>query len=166
MKGVMILMVKKQAKPEEQLVPVTVRFTKGGYSAICFLSDKYKMSISEIVRTATDDRLSKFLGNIVYIYPDQGEQIMKIIGAVGTEMEKIRIELNRIGVNYNQEMKLKNIEAKYAKRTGFNAIKGKMQEIDDVKNGIDCVDADRIEALIDRYEAITKKAGELLCTLE
>ena len=155
----------KKANSEGRLIPITVRFTTDGYDAICDLAEQYKMSKAEIVRLATDDRLIKYLGNTVYIDKEQGEAVTLAVGKIGTELEKIRLELNRIGVNYNQAQRLKNIQEKYKNRTDFDSIRYRMNEEDEVQSGINAVTEKGIGDLIDRFENLTKEAGDLLCTL-
>lgn len=156
----------REAKPEERMIPITVRFTPDEYDAICYLADKYKMSKAEVVRLATDDRLIKFLGNLIYIDKEQGDKIVRLIGKTGTEIEKIRVELNRIGVNYNQELKLKNLKAKYEGRRDYEALQARIQGENDIKKGINVVSERAIKNLINRFEALTKEVGDMLCTLE
>ena len=78
-------------------------------------------------------------------------------------MEGIRSELKRIGINYNQELKLKHIEKKYAGSSNFDDIAMKAAEEEEIKK--DCLPAKDLDAIMNRYEEATKKVGEQLCRI-
>ena len=102
----------RENEEKEKLIPITVRFSPDGYAALSELSEKYNLSKGEIARIAIDDRLISYLGKVAFADPEDGAEIRKETAKISTEMERIRLELNRIGVNYNQEVRLKNIQAK------------------------------------------------------
>ena len=49
---------------------------------------------------------------MVYVDTQTGKNVEKLMGEIGTELHAIKVELNRIGCNYNQELKVKRMEAK------------------------------------------------------
>ena len=71
------------------------------------------------------------------------------IAELSTEIQRIRNELHRIGINYNQELKLKNIEAKYKNRNDLTQFKAKEKEITEVMNDTELMDK---KQLIDRQK--------------
>lgn len=91
--------------------------------------------------------------------------IHKEIAELGTELEKIRYELNRIGVNYNQEIRIKNIERKYSKRSDYDTLKKKEKEIEEVKSESLKITPNDLRTLIKRYENAMAKAGAVLSKL-
>ena len=62
--------------------------------------------------------------------------VRKELYNIGESLSKIRLELNKIGVNYNQEVKLKNIKQKYGGKTdNMYMLKRMLKEEDEVKAG-------------------------------
>jgi squalene cyclase len=147
------------------LIPVTVRLAPEIYDVISGIADRNDISKAEAVRLAVDNRLLDYVGKVQYVYPEQGKEIRLLLGALATEMQKIRMEINRIGVNYNQEMKLKNIEKKYRNSKGIDSLMLKMKEEEKVKNGIDVVSEEGLNELLDRCDEITKRFGDVKCLL-
>lgn len=147
---------KKDKSLKERLCPITIRFTSGAFEAIGDVARRHNMSKAEIVRLAVDGKLSAYLGNLVYVDNKKAKQIQKAVADLATEMDRIRYELNRIGVNYNQEIRLKNIERKYASQRGnYEAMKRKEKEIDAVKSESLKVSSKDLNTILRRYEEAT-----------
>ena len=91
------------------LLPVTVRFTKSTLNAMQDAAEKSGMSLAEFIRMA----VSMNMKNIRTMDRQQGEEIRKAVLALSDTISKIENELHRIGVNFNQAVKLKQIERKY-----------------------------------------------------
>lgn len=142
----------KSTPKENRLVPITVRFSVGAIEAIGDVAHKHNMTKAEIVRLTVDGKLSTYLGNLVYVDNKKADKIHKEISELGTTLEKIRFELNRIGVNYNQEMRLKNIEKKYSKRSDYDALKMKERELEKVRSESSSLSTDELNELMQRYE--------------
>ena len=157
--------IAKNALNENRLVPITVRFTVGAIEAIGDVAHKHSMTKAEIVRLAVDGRLSTYLGNLVYVDNKKADAIHKEISELGTKLEKIRFELNRIGVNYNQEMKLKNIEKKYSKRTDYDSLRFKEKELEKVKSETLSLSASDLNEIMAQYENALAGASETLGVL-
>lgn len=75
------------------------------------MADEYGVSFSEVLRLAIDGHLEQYLGQVQYMDAEQGKKIRQQCAVLGTQMQSIRNELNRIGVNINQIAKWTNIEA-------------------------------------------------------
>ena len=84
---------------------------------------------------------------------------------LGTKLEKIRFELNRIGVNYNQEMKLKNIEKKYSKRTDYDSLRLKEKEVEKVKSETLNLSQNDLDEIMTKYENALSGAIDTLGVL-
>ncbi len=147
------------------LVPVTVRLAPEIYNVISGIADRNDISKAEAVRLAVDNRILDYVGKVQYVNPEQGKEIKLLLGSLATEMHKIRLEINRIGVNYNQEMKLKNIEKKYANHRDIDSLMEMGREQEQVKKGIDVVSEEGLNALLDRCDSITKRFGDVKCLL-
>ena len=165
-----------------ELVAMTVRFDKGAYNVIGDVAKRNGVSKADIVRFVVDNKLEKYLSDIRYIDENQGRTINKNIIKIGNILVSIRDELNRIGVNYNQEVRLKNLQ---------NKIREKEQEIGrSIKNGgvptmklmneKDALEDQKLQienssselkreellGMMMRMEEIVKEVGDMLCTLE
>lgn len=101
-------------KDENELIQVTIRLPLREKEKIDNLAKSGGCSTAEIIRRAVDGSLSKYCDRVQYVDREQGEAVKKLVGSVYTELSGMRTELSRIGVNYNQEVKLKNLERKYA----------------------------------------------------
>lgn len=95
---------------DEVYKPTTVRFTQEVYEALHEIAAEHGLSVGSVARLAITDRLSRYLGVVKYMDYDQGQQISLQIAGLADTMSQIRNELHRIGVNYNQEIKLRQIE--------------------------------------------------------
>ena len=101
-------------KDENELIQVTIRLPLRVKEKIDNLAKSGGCSTAEIIRRAVDGSLNKYCDGLQYVDREQGEAVKELVGSVYTELSGMRTELNRIGVNYNQEVKLKNLERKYA----------------------------------------------------
>lgn len=101
-------------KDENELIQVTIRLPLREKEKIDNLAKSGGCSTAEIIRRAVDGSLSKYCDRVQYVDVEQGEAVKELLGSVYTELSGMRTELSRIGVNYNQEVKLKNLERKYA----------------------------------------------------
>jgi len=141
------------------MIPVTVRFAPEVMAAIDDIADRHSISKAEIVRLGFQGDLTKYLGNIEYVDTEQGAEIRKLFGGVFTELNRSRIELNRIGVNYNQEMRLKNVRAKYG--GAVDTFIMQMKEEEEILNGINSVRIEEIRQVINHIDSVMKEAGEV-----
>lgn len=146
------------------LRPVTVRFSPDAWRAIRDVAAEHGITQAELVRYAVAGNLYRYLGNVKYIDPKQGEEIQKLVQALMDEVSKVQFELHRIGVNYNQEVKLKAIERKYRNDT-VGKILNEKKEKDAVLNDSNNLSKTELEAIMKRYEMATKEVGELLCRI-
>ena len=136
---------------DNRLVAITIRFTVDAMDVIKQIAEANNMSIAELVRMAVDDRLIKYLQGVVFIDEDQGEKIREELYELGTVLGEIKFELNRIGVNINQQAKIKNMQYKYG------GADGKLDEKENSEY------SGEMENIIRRFEDAAKKAGDALC---
>ena len=134
------------------LRPITVRFTEDAWEAIRDIAESNGLSQAEVVRMAVAGNLSRYLGDIRFVDPKQGEQIRRCVASLVDIVSAIRIELNRIGVNYNQEVRVLNTEAKYGGNGGSGG------------SGTDFPGKD-VDKYISRYEAATRWAVDIINAL-
>ena len=135
---------------------MNIRFTPEVYESLKELSEEFDVSMARIVRLALSDNLSKYLGEVRYVDKEQARQINHNICILGRDLRQIGNQLRRIGINYNQELKLKHIEEKnmsdYEKEQARNQ----------VTKDVELLDKDELESLIARYEKATESLGEAL----
>ena len=154
-------------KQNEKLVALTMRISTEMYEALGRLANDYHVSKASVARVAIADNLAKFFGQVQYVDRQQGEEIRKAIADLCTETSDIRIELNRIGVNYNREMALKNIKAKY-KNIGYDVdlIQMKLDEENQVKKNTKLFNPDDVKELMQRYEKAVAEMERVLCRIQ
>mgnify|MGYP000002117664 CR=1 FL=1 len=148
------------------LKPMTIRFSEEAWDAIEDVAWEHGTNKTELVRMAVVGNLARYLGNIRIVDEVQTAEIKELIKALFDEISAVRIELNRIGVNYNQAIRLKQIERKYAnKGLDVNAISAQYDETEKVKSECKGFSKEDMDALISRYETATKQVGEILCRI-
>lgn len=126
------------------LVLITVRFSPDAYDAISDMADNYNMSKADLVRRCVTGNLAEYLGSVKILDGDQVVEIRTAIRDLFDEVSQVKDELNRVGVNYNQEIHLMN-------REGRHIGSGPALPVDAVNNAIA------------RFETAAREAGELLC---
>lgn len=141
---------------EEKMHALKVRVTPVMHESLKELSDEFDVSVAKIVRLALDNNLVKYLGNVKYVDKQQAQQINNNICTVGYDLREIGNQLRRIGINYNQELKLKHIEEK--NMSDFQ----KQQAMNAVTKDVNLLDKNELENLITRYEKATESLGEAL----
>lgn len=146
---------------ENELVPITVRLSTSIKEEIEELAQDNGVSIAEIIRLALENKLDKFLSQLQYVDRDQGKEILRLQNEIYMQIAGIKTELNRIGVNYNQEVKLKNLERLYQDKILDD--KEFFYQSGAIINECEGFTPDRIDELMDRYEAITKEMREAMC---
>lgn len=150
-----------ESKPKkERLKALTIRVTPSMYDAITSVSEQKSVSKSIVCRLMFTDRLAEYLGTQNYIDKDDSKELIKLLNDLLTTVGQIKSELNRIGINYNQEVRLMHIREK----NGDNVIK-MMQEEKEILNGVNTVNIEDIRKLIDQQDKVITKAGEMACTL-
>ncbi len=131
------------------LKPMTIRFSEEAWDAI-----------EDVAWEHGTNKTERIVDEV------QTAEIKELIKALFDEISAVRIELNRIGVNYNQAIRLKQIERKYAnKGLDVNAISAQYDETEKVKSECKGFSKEDMDALISRYETATKQVGEILCRI-
>lgn len=154
---------------QDRLEKTTVRFTKGALSVIDELAEMNGRTRAEIIRLVVDNRLASYLPKVTFVEHEDALQYRKELADLLTVMEDIRNELHRIGVNYNQELKMKHIKAKYGdlKNMNYDTIAMRRRELDEVEKNTKTLNKQELEQLMQRFEQASQKVGEALCrTLE
>lgn len=149
-----------------KLKPMTIRFSADAWDAIESLARKNDMNKTELVRTALAGNLARYLGTIRIIDERQAAEIKALIKELFNEVSAVKMELHRIGVNYNQAVRLKQIERKYANpKLDVSATLRRFDEEEKVKKECKDFSQENIDALMIRYEKATSEVGEILCRI-
>ena len=93
--------------------PVTVRFARPAYQALAQIASEHDLALADVVRLAVDmdlERLDRRRSKIRFMDAEQGADIQRQLLVLINAMQTVRFELHRIGVNYNQEVKLLHME--------------------------------------------------------
>lgn len=141
----------------EPLLPITVRFAPDVYEAIREIASANGTSQAEIIRMAVAGNLARYLGDIRYIDPEQGEEVKRRVAQLIDAVSGIRNELNRIGVNLNQIARWMNTLAKYGDGDVGDGEAGDGE----VEYGSVFLTGIKLDMLMYRYEQATKEVAEI-----
>lgn len=152
---------------------ITVGFSEKTYNELCGLAEEYGMSLSAVTRIALEENLRIYFGKVRYIDREQAEEIRKTLLEILDSCRKIYNEANRIGVNYNQEIRLKNAEAKYEAikyddGVGVFRRNEAKAEYEAVKSDVEAntyFSKEEVDTLLDEYKNVTKTMQELVCRI-
>ena len=153
-------------RSEKPVRPMTIRFPEDKWAIIEKRAKKAGVNKTDYIRMTFDDNLARYLGNIRIIDEEQAAEIKELIRALLNEISAVKIELHRIGVNYNQEIRLRQIERKYAgSGMDVNTLFQRHAEEEQVKSECRGFSKEDMDDLIARYEKATAKVGEILCRI-
>lgn len=152
----------------EQLVPVTVRLPENRYFQMKELSERFSLSFASVARIALEAELENYLGTVKYIDKEQADKISEAVRELTYECREIKNNIKRIGINYNQEIRLKNITQKYhdvlndKTASEHRRLKARKEYEDAVKSIDDtCLNKTELTELLERFEAAADKAEKL-----
>ena len=152
---------------------ITVGFDEKTYNELCGLAKEFGMSLSAVTRIALEENLRIYFGKVRYIDREQAEEIRKTLLEILDNCRKIYNEMNRIGVNYNQEIRLKNAEAKYEAIKHVDGVgvfrrNEAKAEYEAVKSDVEAntyFSKEKAETLLIEYKNVTEKMQELVCRI-
>ncbi len=155
---------------DTQTVRLSITMLQSAHDKIEELSNELGVSMAHIIRLAIEKRLNDYLSSVRYIDKEQGEEIYNISIQIADNSRLILNNIRRIGVNYNQELRLKNAEKKYhdilkEKNIGIAKMTEAKDEYDKAKNDIEatCFNKEELSELLHSFEAITDEMKELVC---
>lgn len=141
--------------PEGKPKRLTISFPKPVYEVLKEFSDEMGLTLSETVRLATQSNIANYLDSVRFLDSEQAKQIAenqsvvnKNICALFNELQDIRNELRRIGINYNQQVKLLNEQKKAGRR---------------IYPERNLLDEKSFSEQIERFETAAAEVGEKLC---
>lgn len=149
-----------QACGNKRMIATTVRYPEEAMAVIRSVAAEHGCSAAELARIATCGNISRYLGSIICVDAEQGERIEKILRDILSEMEQIRRELHRIGINFNQRLKLENIERKIENTSAIRTKLNYMEEKKNLERNGNLLSKEELDTLMRRFEAAAKKAGD------
>jgi len=94
---------------------ISARVTDDEYRELVATAAEYHVSIASMIRIALGVETRAVHDHVVYVDQSQAATMKAQMTEIMNEMQQIRTELRRIGVNYNQMAKIRNTAVK-AKR--------------------------------------------------
>lgn len=150
---------------KERLVPTTVRLPESVYNKFSDLAKKSNSKLSDIIRHTLEFSLKNYLKRVGYSDNEKTAELLAAVRELSNICGDIFNEVHRIGINYNQEIRLRNAQKKYNDilNDRFKTIDEKQgakneyySEIADIKeNGIS---KDEFKTILERFEAAVEKA--------
>lgn len=140
---------KAEKPPKEDLVSMNVRLTREAYNAVADLSGEYGVSKAAVIRAALSGNMGNYFGDMRFSDPAQGAAIQDGIMRLTAASADIGRQLNRIGKNYNESLRLAHAAAKQGGQVPIPEI-----------------DPDLINRAIDRYEEAAERLGEVIWLIQ
>lgn len=170
---------KKESASKEKLIPLTARHHESSYRAISELAEEFKVGKAVVVRMSTAGHLEKYLGQVRFIDEDEGRTINENIVNIGNLISEMRNDLRRIGINYNQEIKIRNIakqiaieneaykkQERYAdldmKMEHFNKVENLEKEMELLRMSSTDLTEETLENFMEKYEQISESICNVL----
>lgn len=160
------------AKP--RMVPLTIRVDESTYEDMRSIAEEQHLSVAEVNRKALEGSLADYMRRVVFLDSEQGEEVRRAVAAVLAELTACKVELDRIGVNYNQQTKavneiakLRRQREKYERGHSFRDIEqrvllgDKIQELEAKLDRTTTIDELKVAAkLAGRVGAAMRKGGD------
>lgn len=147
---------------------LSVSLSEKTYNELLEMAEKHGESIASVIRIALDKNLAIYLGTVRYIDKEQADDILNVSMEISDSCRNILNNVKRIGINYNQELRLKNAEAKcqsVIKENGSDFVKIlAIDELENAKKDIEqtCLNKKELNDLRSGFEAAAKKIEEAI----
>lgn len=161
---------KKRTSSQKIYRRLSIGLTEKIYNELYELSSEFGESIANIIRLVIDKNLCEYLSSVRYIDKEQADEILKVCLEISDSCRNILNNIRRIGVNYNQELKLKKAENKYhemiIKYPPYQCIAAK-DEYDKAVLEIEQTyfKKDELNKLISDFENAAEKMEKVLCLI-
>lgn len=138
----------KAGQASATLMPVTIRFTPDVWQALRDTAQQEGVPVAEIARLAIAGKLGDYFGTIKCLDRTQAREIRKQAAELSDAVTQIGLELNRIGVNYNQQVRALHEMNKNgaASRPVGPAISGA-----------------ELQELMEQYRRVSERIGDIIC---
>ncbi|MBE5849895.1 MAG: hypothetical protein E7298_07025 [Lachnospiraceae bacterium] len=150
--------ITEKKKPEEKMVAMTIRTSREVMDVIERSAELNGVSKATIIRLCIDNRLTEYLDSIHVKDEVQSAQIHRELFELNTKLQEIKLELKRIGINYNQEVRLMNIRAKYPDISNARQLQQRIDEEDEAV--LNSLDKTELNEILHRFTDAILEAGE------
>lgn len=150
-------------KSKNYSIRVTIRLSSHTVKTLDELASENNVTRSDVVKEIINGRMEEYLNKVRYVDREQGILILEAIDELLHSLDKIRTQLRYIGNNYNQEVKLMNIEKKYGdKPLDFQTINQKYSEIEQVERECSTLKIEDVDRLINQFNDAVKGLEDLV----
>lgn len=143
----------------EQKVAITTRYSPEINQKIETAAEQKKCTKSDIIRNAVEVLLNEGDPRTEYIDVEQGQHIQRLVQDALTEISNIRIQLIRIGNNFNQEVKMLHLVEKYS-HSPFIDVRALVNECGFALNECEGFSPKLMDELMERYENASRILAE------
>lgn len=155
----------------EKLVETHVRFQQGQYEVISDVAAEHHISKSTLVRHSVGSNLNAYLNTVKFLDEEQTEAVLRELMKLNTETQGVKNELNRIGANLNQRIKLMRQFKEAAdeiKGNDFDSMMVRQREQEALQKDIEKAqrDFENIHSIMEEYGEKLQKVGEELWRLQ
>jgi len=150
-------------KSKNYSIRVTVRLSSHTVKMLDGLATENDVTRADVVREIINGRMEEYLNKVRYVDREQGIQILEGINELLISFDRIRQQLRYIGNNYNQEVKLMNIEKKYGDRPlDFQTINQKYSEIEQIEKECSTLKIEDVDRLINQFTDAVKGLEDVI----
>ena len=153
------------------MIATRIRFERDIYELVKKVAVEHNISMAHLVRITVGGNLHDFLKNVDFLDAKQGEEVIRAVNDLTNATLSVRNELNKIGVNLNQRIRILRQQNDIMERSGkvsFDAIQAQMKEKQVREKELQKYEQDleRINQVMADYDVILKEVGEGLCQLQ
>ena len=166
-------MVQNDCSKCKNVVRMSVSMSADTHNTLSELAAEFHVSKASVVRHAVEKRLNDYLNNVRYIDHDKAEIIHNTATEIADNSRLILSNIRRIGINYNQELRLKNAEQKYlsvmqGSTISYDRMAEAKDEYEKAKSEIEnnCLNKEELNDLFTRFESVAEEMRELICLIQ
>lgn len=152
------------------MVDTHIRLRPETAQAIEQIAKENRVSFASVVRFACDYNLEKYLASVKYLDSEQGAEILNTLNEISNELQRTNSELNRIGNNYNQQVRLQQIEQKYRDmyhgKIPVHVMPQMIQEQNEAKAENVAYKQEEVKQLLDDFTAVADRLGAILWRIQ
>lgn len=156
---------------EGNMIATNIRFDRKLYKVVKDVSEEYRVPMARLVRISVNGTLDRYLPNVKCLNSQQSDELIHKVNDLTNATLSVKNELNKIGVNLNQRIRVLRQQNDIMERSGkvsFDAIQAQMKEKQVREKELQKYEQDleRINQVMADYDVILKEVGEGLCQLQ
>ena len=154
----------------EKMIATNIRFKRDSYGVIKEVAEEHNVSMAYLVRISVGRNLEKYLSSVKFLDANQGAEVIRSVNELTNATLSVKNELNRIGVNLNQRIRLmrQRQEIMQNVRGGYDAMRLAHNEQLTLDNEIKKYEQDLsvINDVMADYDALLAEIGKALWLLQ